>query len=311
MRILLVLIVATASPTFAQMLQLEGEPYQPNAPIIWSATNQLPADMAVYKIEPQRLSKDAISNALAIASFKPITMRPSPDKETMHWQEGREVLSRSLDIMPSVGLIKYYNRNALSDLKHPATGVPTFEEVERLALLHAQKLGADTNELAVKSESLTEGKNTFLDKRGGKEIRKEVYMRGVMFPRQLEGIRFLGAGGRGGFSIEFGNNAHISSFELNWLHFKLQKRFKTASRERIIAWITEGRAVKPYEGEETGPAKRIAITKIVPLYLGETGNTQQDLMYPFAELEMVAETETNKTTFHLRCPIIDADSKSK
>ena len=35
-----------------------------------------------------------------------------------------------------------------------------------------------------------------------KQLVSFVTMRGVMYARQLDGIRFMGAGGRGGFDIE-------------------------------------------------------------------------------------------------------------
>ena len=135
-RLALCLFVCASFPSLADSLRLEGEDFKPSAKVVWAATNTIPPSLAVYRVVPRQFSNESISNFLKIVSFKPATMKVSPDKQTMSWQGNSEngTLVRSLDIMPSSGCINYFNTAvALDDPKHPVTGVPSYEEVETLA----------------------------------------------------------------------------------------------------------------------------------------------------------------------------------
>ena len=50
--------------------------------------------------------------------------------------------------------------------------------------------------------------------------------------------------------------------------------------------------------------KKLTITEISPLYLGLLGENLQDLTYPFASLDAVADTGTTNIAIQLYCPIL-------
>jgi len=300
----------------ADSLRLEGEPFRPNARIVWAATNEIPPRLMIYQVVPQQFSNELISNLLKITFFKPVNMKLSADKKTMSWRYREEDggLVRSLDVAPSFGYINYFNTDAKKeDTKHPATGVPSYEEVEKLAVHYLQLLGGDTNQLSWKPQSRTELDSTSYDKRpwkGGHVIQQQVLMRGIMLCRQVDNIRFNSPCGRGGIFITIGSNARISDLELNWRNLQTFHLYKTVTQAKIVKFIKTGNAVVP-DPENTDltsllQAKKLTITDIAPRYWGEVGGAPQDFVYPFAELQVTADLGgTNKINFVLNCPVID------
>ncbi|MGO8764187.1 MAG: hypothetical protein ACLQSR_03515 [Limisphaerales bacterium] len=321
-RILPIFILAIAnSLSFADELRLEGEPYQPAIPIVWKATNEIPRSLTVYRAIPRQFSNEIISNMLQIASFEPVTMELSVDKKTMSWRHygnDGKMLLRSLDISPAYGYISHHNYQTIETSTNQAQAVPTFEQVEALALDYLQRLGGDTNELFTRSSSRTDEHRTLYDKKpwkGGHVIAEDFTMRGVMFTRQVDGIRFVGEGGRGGFSIEFGSHAAISHLELVWRNLRPDKQYATASPDEIIAMIKTGKAVVPLmqdaDLDEVPQVKALTITGITPYFWGEIGGAPQDFVYPFAELQVVGKiNETNTISFVLQCPILSTNTVS-
>ena len=307
-RTILALALA-AAPSFAESSPLEGEPFRPAAPVFWAApTNDLPTTLMVYKVVPQQFSKEVMSNILAITSFKPRALKLSPDKKTMHWEDNRGgAMRRRLTISPALGWIDYLDTKAVEISTNAAKGVPSFEEVERLALEYCRRLGGDTNQLAMHPTSRTYNHRTLFNKKGGDMILEDVTARGIMVTRQVDGIRFAGSSGRGGLYIEFANQSKLHALTMNWRNLQPHQRHKTANPNAIVAWVAAGKAVEPNPAEDASQARKLTITKITPYYLGEVGGAPQDLVLPFAQLEVVADLEgTNKATLVLHCPIIDA-----
>ena len=308
-------MLALASP--ADSLRLEGESYQPTVRIIWAVTNQIPQSLMIYKVIPQQFSNTAISNLLKMASFKPATMKLSSDKKTMSWRayedEGRRLV-RSLDIAPACGYISYndYQAAPISSTA-PPVNVPTYEKVEKLTMECLRQLGGDTNQISWRPKSRTLGHRTLYNKppwKGGHETNEQIEMRGVILCRQIDGIRFCGPGGRGGISIDFGNNAKVSRLELSWRNLQPYKRYKTTSQKEIVTMIKKGKAVLPFPQDadltDLPQAKKLTITKITPYLWGEIGPASQDFVYPFTEFQMTADLGgTNTLNFVLDCPVID------
>jgi hypothetical protein len=297
----LLAVGSIAMHSLAEPLRLDGKAYHPNAPIIWAATNTLPQSFVVYKVVPQSLSQAVISNAMAIGSFKPLNLIPSTDKALLHFQDNRDktYMTRFLKIAPAQGWMSYYDGRTGG---MPVKGVPTFEEADRLAMDYLRRLGGDPNQLAVKPRPRIEGTTTSFDKKGGHETNKVVHARGIILYREIDKIQLMGKC----FSIEFGNNAKPSMFELNWKNLQPQHRYAIASSEKIINWIKAGKAVNPDFEPILIQAKTLAVTKITPLYLGDIGGVAQEIIYPFAQLEVVANAgTTNQVNFFLHCPIIE------
>jgi hypothetical protein len=170
-------------------------------------------------------------------------------------------------------------------------------------------LGGDTNELSPKHRSGTERRQRRFDKKTRKYADEFVTMRGVMYARQIDGIRFLGAGGRGGFAIDFGHGTNIASLELDWRRLEPYRRYRTLSRDEITKEIMAGKAVISTEnGELPENPNRLTIAQITPYYMSETGGKPEDFVFPIANVEIRAEMAgSNTATFYLGCPIISEE----
>lgn len=295
-------------PSLADKFRLEGETFSPSCPIIWKVTNQLPSHVTVYRIAEVLLAHSAISNALSIASFKPINLVRTGDKSMMLFQDNpdRTHMSRFLKILPSQGLIDYYNAKA-NQLN--GTGVPSFDEAEKLAVAYFVRLGGDTNQVAAKPWRRTEQTVTSLEHQGGRETNKVVSVRGVFLFREIDGIQEPGSS----FWIDFASNAKPFMFNFIWPALELVKRHKAGSQSEVINWINAGLAVIPksatYAPESSPdksartPTEKLVITK-AELYYSEPVGPNREL-FPFAQLEVVAQgAGTNQTNFIIQCPLI-------
>jgi hypothetical protein len=307
-----VLLNAPASPT--DQFRLEGAAFHTDASIDWQAsTKELPATLMVYKVVPKQFSKEIITRMLEIADFTSATMKLSADQKSMEWRYRDEngSLTRSLDIAPTMGMIHYFNTKAEAPSTTLAEGVPTYDEVDRLALDYLHKLGGDTNQLALRPCSRTSGGRSTYKKRGGDLITEETIMRGAMYSRQIDGIRINGPGGRGGLCIDFGDQAKVAKLDLNWRNLHAYQRYRVVSSKQIIRLIKAGKTKLPEQDVDLAAlsrAKKLTVTKLTPYYWGEGGGAAQEFTYPFAQLAITADLGgTNKMTFDLFCPIIDAD----
>jgi hypothetical protein len=306
--VLAIVALAVNTAVFASpdSLRLEGEPFHPNVPIAWAATNYQSKSVAVYKTIQQAFPQTVISNAMAIGSFKPINLIQSQDKSLMLFQDHRDKseMTRFLKISPLRGWINYYNGRAEGT---PIKGVPTFEEAEILATDYLQRLGVEPNHIIPKPWPRTEKTITSFDKKGGHETNKVVSMRGVFLFRQIDGIQIVG----NSFRIEFGNDAKPFSFEFSWPALQPLRRYQSANPGEIMRWMKAGRAVDPNPNTHPIEAKAFTIAKAILLYQGNVEGVAQDIIYPFAQIEMLADTGTNNVTFTVNCPIIDTDSQPK
>ena len=316
MRLAIVLWVGIGFSSPAGPFRLAGEPFHPNARLVWAATNKIPTSIMVYKVVPGQFSNEVLSNLLRITLFKPVNMNLSTDRRTLSWRyhEPDGGLVRSLDVAPGLGWIHYINTEVKrDDSNHPVTGVPGYEEVDKLAAQYLHLLGGDSNQLCWQPKWRTELDSSSYDKRpwkGGRVVQQQVLLRGVMLCREIDGIRFCGSGGgRGGIFIAFGNHAKLSDLQLNWRNLQAFQRCQTLTEDKIMKLIKAGKAVVPdpesTDLTELPNAKKLTIASLTPYYWGEIGGVQQDFVYPFAELQITADlTGTNTLTFVLDCPIL-------
>jgi len=298
-------------PMMGAAPQLEGQPFIPTWPLVWAATaTNLPATVMVYKVLPQQFSSAVISNILAIASFTPVTMAESADKSVMHWEyrDERKTLLRSLDISPVYGMVNYQDYRAVDTSTNGDRGVPSRKEVETLAFNYLQAFGGDKNQLCVSSHSGTERNHGRFDK-VTKQMVSHTVMRGVMYARQLDGIRFLGAGGRGGFAMDFARDGKISLLQLDWRNIRPYRRYPTLTPDEILAQIKAGKAVHDmYSDESPQKPDTLTVTKITPYYLSAPSGAPEDFILAYGDVEIRATVNaTNEVMFHLNCPIFKAD----
>jgi hypothetical protein len=295
----------------AETFRLEGAAYRPNVPVALSQSmSNLPVSIMVYKVLPQQFSSYIFSNVLAIAGFTTKTMKLSPDKKTMSWQHienGGPV--RTLEMAPAYGYIHYEDYQAVKGWGGTLQGVPARADIDTLAMDYLKRLGGDTNQVCLRQRSATERRQSRFDKKLGKYGEPAVTMRGAMYARQLDGIRFLGAGGRGGFEIDFGNDAKVSSLHFDWRRLQAYKRYQTLTPDKILSQVLASKAVISDEnGEIPSSPTKLTITKITPYYMSQLSGTPEELIYPFASLDVVAQIGgTNTATFYLDCPILSTN----
>jgi hypothetical protein len=304
MKPIAILIVVSAVYS-ARAVSLEGERFQPDAPIEWRATNSLPERMAVYKVVPQSFSGAVISNAMALGSFKPTQRIRTPDKGLLYFEDNRENMTRFLRIMPAQGWIRYHDNKAGG---HPIRSVPSFEEVERLASSWFERLGGDVNELDPRPRPRSETTVTSFTRPGGQQISKLVGARWITMFRQIDGIDLSGKC----FSIEFGNDARVKDLELSWRKLEPVKRYRTISKEQIMDHLKGGRAVIPPVLLAPPPAKALKVTGVRPWYVGVTEGVPQDTIYPVVNVDMVATDKAGSNfEFTVQCPAIAIEEPGK
>jgi hypothetical protein len=135
-----------------------------------------------------------------------------------------------------------------------------------------------------------------------------IHMRGVYFIRSIDGVDFVGTGGRGGCMIEFGHNAKVSSITMSWRKLERDKLYPVATPETLLKWIHEGKAVcetSPDYDIDWSSVKNMTINKVTPYYFGEAYSEPQNVSSPFATIEAAIDTGQTNLTVYLHCPIMD------
>jgi hypothetical protein len=307
---------------FAQPVPFRGLGYpfkiQTNVPVNWQApTKHLPKTFWIYRAVPAKVSPATISNLVALGSFTDKERKEFPDYPHLIAYDG-PAGKMSLRINTDWAYIDYSDPDA--DDWHITNGVPNRQQAFKLAKRWLPKLGIDERQLFTNPNGGTKfygASDTvfFYPREGGPVFATNTHSYEVVFYRAFDGIEFSGGCARGGGLIDFAHDAKISHILVSWRNYKREKRYPAATPETLLKWIREGKAVWwPAGGAPTYPdwdsAKKIAITKITPLYYSEAydeNDTPQYAAYPFAEMEAVADIGTTNLIFNLDCPIIGDD----
>ena len=283
-----------------------------NAQIVWEATNDLPHGLWIYKVMPEAFSAAAISNALRICHFqtKDLSKGEHPvfkDPHLIYYFNANESnLRQFLYIAPTLGGMDY---NSQWDYKIPIEDVPSSDKAEALARDILFQLGIDRSSLADKAQKGYDDTSTRYDRQHNQITPTQVIRRGVAFARRIDGIPLSDSRC---FLIHFGIHSRIEDFSLLWRNIQRYESRQVLTTEQIIETIKSGKAVLPEQfGDLTdkNTTRKLAITKITPRYYNGVGKEALDFIYPYADLEMTAETgNTNTTTFFLSCPILSTNT---
>jgi hypothetical protein len=281
-----------------------------NITLVWSVpTNNLPQRLWVYRALPSEFAPAAISNLMTLGAFTANDKNKNAPPGILSFVSPNS--KRKLWIYPERGYIDYNDYEA--DDMHITEGVPDEKRAFELATNYLSALNIDRSQLAKKSNGelriYTAEETAMLYKeRGMPAYATNIHMRGVYFVRSLDGVDFIGNGGRGGCEIEFGHHAKVSRMLLCWRTLERDKFYPVATPETLLKWIREGKAVyepSPDYDIDWSSVKRMAITKITPFYFGEVYSEPQNMISPFATLEATVDTEPTNLTVYLHCPIID------
>jgi len=289
--------------------------------ITWTATNEIRPAVWTYKVSPSHWPSTAMSNLISAGGFTMQdekhhhkTLSDTNEDTLWFYDKGREC---NLTVVPSQGWIEYWNGYAparMSDgLTHrpaPVIGLPDATNIESLGLQFLSQFGIQRHDLAQRADGhlLTYGKKktrSYKDKKTGNYIDDEVYARGIFFNRQLDHLSFAGIGLDGGAEIEFGNNGQVSDLKLVWRNLKRYQHRLVASPDEVMRAIREGKAVMTHKNlVKASNVKRLTITDMSMLYMGAPTEQSQDVVYPFAQLEAIANMGTNSVQIQLYCPVL-------
>jgi hypothetical protein len=308
------LISMLVSPAIAEEPKLPGRSFPgEKIEIIWSATNQFPSNVWIYKVVSQEFSPMVISNLMALGNFTEKNRstpdgRPNTYKQLRYYEniEG----NRQLSIYPPYGYVYYRDERATVVPPELPKGVPEESDVLPLALKWVGLFGLAPVELARKEYSFDydilreKQTQTWVDKTNGHH--SDVILRGIFFTRCVDGISFTSGGSDGGFQIAFGNDGTVAEMELVWRNLKRHKCCKVASPTQIISFIKKGDAkIVPLTEMDLAHAKTLTINKAAMSYLGCNGEKPQDYMYSFVALVCTVGFDDGATKqIVLQCPII-------
>jgi len=329
MKIFLIgLIVAVGDVIFASdgpVFESSFPKFQVHDPeIVWAPpTNQSRAALWIYKVITRSFSGTIVSNLMVLGSF---TVQDEQKWQREISQTNTEPLlfanqsnTCNLLIVPSQGRIEYWDGFAeanhwdrINHLVEPVEGVPNDAKAEKLGLKFLKQFGIQRADLAqnAKGHLLTFGEKRtrgYFDRRRGKYIDDEIIARGIFFNRRIDGVNFAGVGIGSGCEIMFANHAKIANFKLVWRNLQPCEHRQVASVDEIMQWIQEGKAVMTHKNL-VNPAvvKKLTIMDCSPLYMGAAGEEAQDFVYPFAQIEAVADLGYTNADVQLYCPILSA-----
>jgi hypothetical protein len=295
-RFLVIVVSFIYLSSLADLFRPEAEHFHPNVPIVWAVTNKLPSHVEVYETVQTNFSNAALSNAMAMGSFKPIDIS-SQSKDLIIFESRKNtVLVRCLKISQPQGSVDYFKSQTNYASIH---GVPSFDETKRLALEYLRLFGGDTNQVSLKPSSRTEQTVSSYDKRGGTMTNKAVSARGIILSRSLNGIDCSDS-----LFIEFGNDATVIMLKLNWRYLKPHELIKTPGKNEILNMLKAGKAaVLPNVNGDDVPAdaRSFRIVEATPVYRLQNA---KDVVYPFTDFEVIAESKTNAASFYIECPLV-------
>ena len=280
--------------------------------IIWAVpTNVWPVhNIWSYKVVPQNFSDSIISNAMVIGAFSMSDKRVLP-AEALEIDEKAVCFSNKdktkwLEILPTLGYIKYYDQNAeaktiskVKDVPEPVVGVPGKAKATRLGLKYARLLGVDASQLAKRTGTsdfdlhweIT--RRQWTDPKTQKQI-DEIQGFGIDFTRCIDGIEISGFGD---VHVSFGNNAKIQELEISWRNLqRCQLLDNFVSSQQIVKSIANGHTPLPnLAGWPIEEIKTLTITNAAPRYSRRPGDEPMDFVVPALQLDAVIDNgKTNK-----------------
>ena len=304
----------TAATCFAGGDSKTGIPSGTNGiEIIWRVpTNHWPTTLWTYKIVPHTFAPPVISNLMNLGAFTMANLTnvekqpPFKDKQLLYFANSER--TRYLGIFPPYGWIYYKDRKAGLGAKKQAAGVPGEEAAYQLALEYLRLFGIDRSQLATKGDSTAlrvfkeVEHHGWFDKAKGTNV-EDVSLRGVFFPRRIDGIDFSGIGPLGGVHISFGNDRKIADLEIVWKGLEPFELHHTFNSEQMINEIRNGQAKWQSPPPNPQGIKKITITEAMLFYRGIEGDSEEKFIGPFAVLATSVDYGYTNQIANLECPM--------
>lgn len=315
MRILSILFLFCAyciNSTFGGTFTNESPAGFGGTKVIWAVpTNVWPVDKIwSYKVIPQEFSDAVISNVMAIGSFtakdkvKLSADALAIDKKAILFKDKAE--TKWLEVLPTLGYIKYYDGNAeakavsaIKDVPEAVAGVPDLTGATQLGLKYMRLLGIDSSQIARKPGTLDfdlhwEVKTReWIDQKTKKPV-DEIQGFGINFTRCVNGIEIAGFGD---VFVSFGNNAKVHELEVSWRNlqpYQLLDNFVTP--EQVVQSIRRRQTALPIlEGWPIDEIKTLTITNATPRYSRKRADEPLDFVVPALQLDAIIDNgKTNR-----------------
>lgn len=301
----------TAAPVFDRSFPKFKLPE--NSKISWAAAaSKLPPALWVYKNLSQQFPVAAISNLMILGGF---TNELHATTNQLTFVNRSNMCS--LILSPSQGFVRFLDSRATASHWNKNTGphetvkgIPSMAKAETLALKLMKQFRIQRSNLTQKANGHlitfgTEQSRGYFDRRRGKYIDNEVIARGIFFSRRIDGVSFVGIGVGGGCKVIYGNHARLTDFELVWRNLLPYERYHTATPTEITQIIRDGKAVLTHKNVvNPREVTKLTITDVSPLYMSAPGREVQDFVYPFAQVEALAEIGGTNQAIQLYCPIL-------
>jgi hypothetical protein len=280
--------------------------------VVWPvATNSWPKKLWVYKVVPQQFSQSVVSNLFVITGFTEKDRTAAPDYLARLDRDTKffgilEGTRKHLAICPALGYIEYHDGMAVA-ITNAVEGVPDQDQTTQLGLKYLRLLGMEVSEFATKTDAPEldlHWQREWMSRYDQKTESRvhETNSFGVMFDRQIDGIKFTGIGLHGGFSISFGNNSKIADLKLSWRNLKRYEFQECPAPEKIKGWILAGKVAFLQSRFPEGVSK-LTISKVTFLYNGKVGDEPMDFVFPYAVFEATATSEHATNNVLFQCPM--------
>jgi hypothetical protein len=275
-------------------------PPQPNLNVRWQClTNEVPPVVWVYRVLPNRFSRQVLSNLASLCSAEG---NKEENTNGVTWQSAEG--SRKLSVSFASGAIRYETAERIYGPTNLSVGVPTMNQMPELATNVLVKLGIPLSDVTdyrgASKFHLSEQETLYFV--GNTTVTNTRY-RAFSFVRSVEEISISNGDGGG---IHFGEHGMVSEMSISWHHLERIKSFPTYSAETVVRLLREGRAFQGLvPGNVSGlywpSVKAVTITRAKPWYC----SGKSDLLYPFLALTATIETDEGKFSMEIDSPMID------
>jgi len=286
-----------------------------NLDVRWTAaTNSIPKTIWVYRTVPMKFSPKVISYLMKLGSFTDkdrtyVNNITNVDALLFVSQNTAPNLTRQLRVYSLDGVITYSDGRANPRrATNLSVGVPPENRILKLTRAILPKLGIGSSELMLKTNGQL--RVHFMEDKTEYDVNHSyitnIDSRGVIFTRRLDGAEVM----RNSCRIDLGNHADIAKIDMTWPKLERDKSYPTATPEKIMEWIREGKAVQQGLPMNVFPidwptVKSLTIKEVYLCYLGGDSYHPKEWIYPYVALWGVVDTGNGNVDVEIDCPIID------
>ena len=311
-RLTFALLMLMGATGFSQSLSFPsdfGEHFQrTNLDIRWEApSNAFPPFVWIYRVLPRRFPSLGISNLIIQCGLTEKNLTKSNADIVIYCSAGRHP-DKQLEI--SKGSIFYIAVNHYGPT-NLARSVPEMSQMPELTTNFLANLGIGLSEIkknpdgSPKFRFIEPFKEYFLP---DGTVVTNIEFREVGFGRSVDGAKVLGTAGYG--DIYFGDHSVPTHIDLSWNDFERYKSCPTATPDRLIKWVREGKAVQQGIPMNLPPidwttVKTLTVKEANLCYYAGERFAPSGWLMPLVSLWTTVDTGNGNIEVEIDCPIID------